>query len=196
MTSSKSEKYLDEELGRPQARRETQRAQKQRRKRNPRSRSFALRKKRELETEASQTHKLEEAKKKIAKHLAKFPELDTDKGKEQAEKYLAWVVESLAQKFPHLTDEDIEYKTAVSSVKAGGQKRQKSRTSVRATHLPTLISVRNEESRNMVRNKRLAFENLYTRLTTHFSHWRTLLKDYSLQETEERGIDIFKELSN
>lgn len=188
MASTKSESHLED------GQQETDRDRKKRRERNPRSRNFVLRKKRELETEASKTHKLEEAKEKIARRLSKFPDLDSKEGIKQVESYLAWVVESMAQKFPHLTDKDIEYKTAVSSVKAGGQQRQKSRTSVRATHLPTLISVRNEESRNVVRNKRLAFENLYTRLTTHFSYWQTLSQKYSLKDLEKHGVDIFEVL--
>lgn len=193
MTSSKSEKYqeLEESKGSPRDRR-------MRKRRYPRSRGYAVRQKRGLEIERSRRIEVDVAQEKIAKHLTKFPNLDTDEGRKQAEKYLNWVVDSLSGEIHVLSEKDIEYKTAVASVKAGGQQRQKTRSSVRATHLPTLISVRNEEERSFEQNKERAYDNVLNRLTEHLSLWRTLTQKlpekYSLSEIERRGVDLLKEL--
>ena len=194
MAPSKSENYqeLEESKGAPRDRR-------LRKRRYPRPRGYAIRQKRGLEIERSRRIEVDVAQEKIAKHLTRFPDLDSEEGRNQADKYLKWVVDSLTQGQIITRDEDLEFKTAVASVKAGGQQRQKTRSSVRATHLPTLISVRNEEERSFEQNKVAAYENLVSRLTSHLSLWKTLLKNspevYSLSEIKRRGIDIFKELN-
>jgi len=130
--------------------------------------------------------------------VAGFPDLNSEEGRIQAKKYLSWAVDSLFEEGPVIRDEDLEFKSAVASVKAGGQQRQKTRSSVRVTHFPTLISVRNEEERNFEQNKKRAYENLLDRLSEHLSLWQTLSKNspnkFSLSEIEKRGIDLLGEL--
>ena len=193
MSPSKSGNYQDDE--KPGAARE----RKLRKKRQPRGRRLVRRKKPQIEAQAAQEARIDSAKQKSAKQINLFPEITTAEGKSQLEKYLGWVTDSLSQDELTLNVGDIEYKTAVASVKAGGQKRQKTRTSVRATHLPTLISVKNEETRSLVQNKRAADDNLRLRLTNHLSLWQTLSQNlpqqYSAAEIKLRGIDLLKELS-
>lgn len=174
------------------------RDRKLRKRKEPRRRDYAVRKNKELVIERSKKVEIEKAKEKIIKHLSGFPDLESGEGKKQAERYLVWVVGSLSENFPDLSEGDIEYKTATASVKAGGQKRQKTRSSVRVTHSPTLISVRNEEERGLEENKRAARENLFDRLDEHLSLWQTISrlspKMYSISDIERQGVDLLKEL--
>lgn len=177
---------------------QTARDRKLRRKRHPRGRRLIKRKKPQIEAERAQAARVDSAKQKIAKHLELFPEITSAEGRSQAEKYLDWVADSLSLQRPILEEEDVEYKTAVASVAAGGQKRQKTKSSVRATHLPTQISVRNEEQRILEQNKRAAYENLLNRLTEHLSFWQTLSQKnpdrYSIGEISRQGLSLLKSL--
>ena len=166
------------------------RARKSKRRKFPRDRSFVGKRLRETEKIAGEEKRKKEAKEKIEKHLKRFPALDSYEGEKQIKIYIRWikdsldqnypllhegdVEDSLDQNYPLLHEGDVEIKTAVASVKAGGQKRQKSRTSVRIVHLPTLIGVRNEEERSLEQNKLKAQEKLYYLLTNHLQLWKTL----------------------
>ena len=169
------------------------------RKRHPRDRRLAQRKKPQIEAEAAQEARMDSGKQKIAKHITRFPEINTPEGETQAAAYINWVAQSLSQGEPRLDDEDIDFKFATASVKAGGEQRQKSRTSVRATHLPTQIAVKNEETRSVDQNKLAAYENLRLRLTDHLSLWQTLSQNlpqqYSALQIKQHGVDLLKELS-
>ncbi|MFV1917456.1 MAG: peptide chain release factor-like protein [Patescibacteria group bacterium] len=193
MTPSKSEKFKDQdELI------ESARDRKLRKKRHPRGRGFAVRKKSELKIGRSKESEVKEAEGKIKGQMDRFPDFDTSEGRKQAERYISWVSNSLSQKHPEPSEEDIEYKTATASVKAGGQKRQKTKNSVRATHLPTKIRVRNEEQRSLEENKKAAYKNLISRLADHLSLWQILSrgnpKRYSVEAIKRRGIDLLDEL--
>jgi len=192
MTTTKPDNFKDQdELI------EIARDRKFRKRHYPRGRGFAVRKKSELEIEKLKDNEVKEAEAKIKKHIGRFPNLDTPEGRKQAEGYLSWVSDSLTQNLPDLSG-DIEYKTATASVKAGGQKRQKSKNSVRATHLPTKIRVRNEEQRSLEKNKTAAYKNLISKLADHLSLWQTLSwgnpKRYSAEVIRSRGIKLFDEL--
>lgn len=189
---SKSENYQEDELV------ETPREKKLKKKKYPRPRVLVQKEVKKLAIIVSKRKEVEEASQKISKHLRKFPDLDTKEGRKQAEKYLNWVVDSLMKEEIVIRDADLDFKTSISSVKAGGQQRQKTRSSVRATHLPTLISVRNEEERTQEQNKRAAYENLVSRLTTHLSLWQTLAQKnpdtYSIGEISRQGLSLLKSL--
>ncbi len=150
------------------------RARKSKRRKFPRDRSFVGKELRETEKITGEKKRKKKAKEKIEKHLGRFPASDSYEGEKQVKIYTRWIKDSLEQKYPLLHEGDIELKTAVASVKAGGQKRQKSRTSVRLVHLPTLIGVRNEEERSLEQNKLKAQEKLYYLLTNHLQLWKTL----------------------
>jgi hypothetical protein len=192
MTFSKSGKYLgsDEQDATP-------REKKLKKRIYPRPRVLVGKVGKKLAIESSKRNDLEKASEKISKHLSQFPNPDSDEGRKQRESYLEWVVSSLEQGQLSEKAEDVEYKSAVSSVSAGGQHQQKTRSSIRALHLPTKIAVRNEEERSMEQNKAAAYENLVKRLTEQLSLWQTLLRnspEITLPEIKSRGINIFREL--
>jgi len=171
------EDYLDYEEGKFWRRIERPR---RRKKRQP---TAADKARREEEIRRAKEARVGEAEEKIKSHLLKFPGLETEEGKNQVEKYIKWVEDSLqlngAQFNPDDKDEvRIDY--LVSSVKAGGQHRQKSQSAVRVTHLPTRISVQNQEERIAELNKKRAIEILAQRLEDHLEFWRTLIKNSSV----------------
>jgi len=151
------------------------------------------------EIQAVRLARVEEAEKRIAKHLSLFPPAENDEGQKQVQSYIEWVKASLKLKSPRLNSEDkneIKIDSFVSSVKAGGQNRQKNQTAVRLTHLPTLISVKNENERSFEQNKQQAKAALFKKLEEHLKLWQTLVKDsltpidienkvFSLAETQK-----------
>jgi hypothetical protein len=168
------------------------RARKSKRRKFPRDRSFVGKELRESENIAGEKKRKKEAKEKIEKHLGRFPAPDSYEGEKQVKIYIRWIKDSLDQNYPLLHEGDIEVKTAVASVKAGGQKRQKSRTSARIVHLPTLIGVRNEEERSLEQNKLKAQEKLYYLLTNHLQLWKTLNMASPNQDVEREVKEMLQ----
>lgn len=131
------------------------------------------------------------AKEKIKKHLSSFSDIETDGGQVQAQKYIKWVKDSLKTNCPRFDPENkdtvkIDYFT--SSVKAGGQHRQKNQTAVRATHLPTKIVAQNQDERIAEQNKKAAIETLVQRLEDHLDLWKIIIQN------SPAPIDIEKEV--
>ncbi|MBU0572276.1 peptide chain release factor-like protein [Patescibacteria group bacterium] len=170
MNSLNGEEWVDySETGRHH-----RRARKFNRRKFPRDRSFVGKELKISEKIKGEEKRKNEARGKIEKHLKRFSTLDSHEGKKKIKVYIRWVRDSLDQDYPLLDEGDLEVKTAVASVKAGGQKRQKSQTSVRVVHLPTLIRVKNEEERSLEQNTLKAKENLYILLTEHLQLWKIL----------------------
>ncbi len=165
------------------------RARKSKKKKYPRDRSFVGKELRETVRKKEENKRKKEAKEKIEKHLGRFPSVSSYEGEKQLKIYIRWIKDSLDQKHPLLDEGDIEIKTAVASVKAGGQQRQKSRTSARIVHLPTLIGTRNEEERSLEQNKLKAKEKLYYVLTDHLKLWKIL-------NLASPNQDVEKEINN
>ena len=67
---------------------------------------------------------------------------------------------------------------------------QKNRTSCKATHLPTMIGVRNEEERSAVQNKANALKQLYERLEDHLRLWMIVSEDSQDRNTEEIVMEM------
>jgi len=136
---------------------------------------------RKQEFQAAKQARAEGAEERIAKHLSSsFKHLETDKGQKQIQSYIEWVTDSLELKSPRLNFEDeneVKIESFVSSVKAGGQQRQKTRTGVRLKHLPTLISVKNEDERSFEQNKQQAKTALLEKLEEHLELWQTLTRN-------------------
>ena len=187
MNKSNGEREFYDETDRHQ-----RRARKAKRKKYPRDRSFVGKELKKTEKIAGEKKRQNEAKEKIKNHLNRFPAQDAPEGKKQIKIYIRWVKDSLDQGYPILHEGDIEIKTAVSSVKAGGQSRQKSKNSVRAVHSPTLIGVRNEEERSLDQNTLNAKENLYYLLTSHLHLWKILNIPSPNQNVEKITIEMLQ----
>ena len=155
---------------------------------------------RKQEIQAVRLARVEEAEKRIAKHLSSsFKHLETDKDQKQIKSYLEWLKDSLERKSPRLNPEDekeVKVDSFVSSVKAGGQHRQKNRTAVRLTHLPTLISVKNENERSFEQNKQQAKAALFEKLEEHLELWQTLVENSLTPiDIENKVFSLAKTLS-
>ena len=159
---------------------------------------------RKQEIQAARQARVEEVEKRITKHLSLFPQAETDEGQKQVQSYIEWLKDSLELRYPRLNPEDeneVKIDSFLSSVKAGGQHRQKNRTAVRLTHLPTLISVKNENERSFEQNKQQARAALFEKLEKHLKLWQTLARDslnpinienkvFSLAETQKGQKDL------
>ncbi|MCJ7804207.1 peptide chain release factor-like protein [Patescibacteria group bacterium] len=174
MEKNKVVDYLDyEETWFGRGRRKGKRKEK-----GPPTKSDKERRKKEIQ--AVRLARVEEVEKRITKHLSFFPKLETDEDQKQVQSYIEWVKDSLELKSPRLNSEDgneVKIESFVSSVKAGGQNRQKNRTAVRLKHLPTLISVKNENERSFEQNKQQARTALFEKLEEHLKLWQTLRRN-------------------
>jgi hypothetical protein len=135
---------------------------------------------RRQEIKTARQVRVEKAEKRIAKHLSLFPDIETDEGQKQLQSYIKWLKDSLESKYPQLNNEDeneIKIDSFVSSVKAGGQQRQKTKSGVRLIHRPTLISVKNENERSFQQNKQQAKAALFGKLEKHLKLWQTLIRN-------------------
>lgn len=162
---------------------------KRRRKKKKRPPTKADLERRKQEILAARQARVEEAEKRIAKRLSFFPEAETDEGQKPAQNYIKWVKDSLELGCPRLNLEDkVKIDSFVASVRAGGQHRQKNRTAVRVTHLPTLIWAKNENERSFEQNKRQAVAALFEKLEEHLQLWQTLVRDSSTPIDIEKKI--------
>lgn len=118
----------------------------------------------------------EEALRLIKKQLSIIE--NRAKNRDEAFKiYRRWVLDSLAASTPLIDRGNLLIERKGSGVKAGGQHMQKTKTSVRITHLPTFISSVNESERVALRNKERAMASLEDKLRTHLNLWKILTED-------------------
>jgi len=146
---------------------------------------------REEEVRLAKESQVIKAKEKIKNLLLHFPDIQTNEGQGQLQKYIRWVKDSLQLnrlQFNPENKDEVKIDTFVASVKAGGQHRQKNQTAIRVTHLPTKITAQNQSERITDQNKKAALETLVQRLESHLEIWKTLAQN------SPTPIDIKKEV--
>lgn len=154
---------------------------------------------REEEVRLAKEARLKEVKEKIKKRLSSFPDIQTTEGKDRAQKYIKWVKDSLESDCPGFDPENkdmVKIDNFVSSVKAGGQNRQKNQTAVRVTHLPTKITSQNQSERVTDLNKKTAIETLVQRLEEHLGLWKTLARNSTAPIDIEKEVISILQITN
>lgn len=156
---------------------EDRRSEKLEKRKHPRGRRMVGKAVKKDVNTRSRKERIEETKTEIGKILVRFENLNQADAEKQKRMYFNWLKETLTQEKPILLENDIKIESFISSVKAGGQKRQKTNTAVRLTHLPTLIRVKNEEERTFEQNRMNALDSLENKLIKHLGHWQILFQE-------------------
>lgn len=148
--------------------------------------------KEELRENANE-NRVEEAKANIDRELSHFPlkEFNNERLNEAIEDYAAWVLKSLKDKYPHISNLDDEFVyTQSRSSGPGGQNVNKTSTAVTVRHLMTGMFSRSEDSREVIINKRTSLSKLMEKLEDHIKNWNTYLDNIS-EDKRESEIKSF-----
>ncbi len=143
----------------------------------PRDRKSETAKAKKQETiEASEENRREDAEENLQRVFEDFPHFDNEQKADRfLEMYTSWVNASLASGAPLIEKGGLEEEFMRSGKKAGGQNVNKVSSAVRLKHIPTNISVRNEETRDQAKNRESARSGLQDRLRKHLEDWKTYL---------------------
>lgn len=143
------------------------------------------REKRRSEEESRELKKAKETKQKLTKVVEGFPKFKSEKKLEDfLDTYIDWLTRNIEGEFNlEIPEDEIKFDFMLSS-KKGGQRGDKASTAVRAIHLPTNISVKNEEERKQIDNKRNAVRKLGEKLEQHIKDWRAFLESSKGDETD------------
>jgi len=88
--------------------------------------------------------------------------------------YIRFVKDCLNERKVIIDDGDIA-KSYNLSTRGGGQRRDRKRTAVKLTHLPTMISTSIEDLETQTKNEKRAAEVLKQKLEKHLEIWQTLI---------------------
>lgn len=141
--------------------------------------------------EDANENRREDAQKNLKKVFEDFPHFDNDGQEERfLAMYVPWLNLSLESGEPMIDEVDLEEEFMRSGKKAGGQNVNKVNSAVRIKHVPTNISVRNEETRDQGANRQNARAGLKNRLEAHLTDWKTYLGEGKKEVTS----NLIKEL--
>jgi len=120
----------------------------------------------------------DEARGRVMGVLRNFPEFGTAQEEDAfIQRYVEWVNQALHSKDISSTlTGGLEFEFMRSGKKAGGQNVNKVNSAVRCTHKATNITVRNEETRDQVKNKAQATELVRSALQAHIEDWKIALE--------------------
>lgn len=153
--------------------------------------------------ENAQEKRKEEAIDNLRRDLKHFPFEEHGKERigEAIHDYSDWVLKSIEEGEPQLSNLDDELKYFQSRASgSGGQNVNKTSNAVTVKHSMTGMFARSEDSRETIMNRRSAFSKLYENLTNHLKNWNTYLKgvpeDEKKEEIESFMNDLAKEKLN
>ncbi len=110
--------------------------------------------------------------------------IEGEGGEELRERFERWVERSFETNRPVVEENDLEITSTTASA-PGGQHMQHTRTAAVVVHIPTLISVKNEEERSFPQNKDRAQEILENKLSDLFHRLGTTLPQAKTLTTSE-----------
>ena len=140
----------------------------------------------------SEINRGEQARTKILRILAGFPELGSRENEDRfIDTYLNWLQGCFAQNKLILEPQFIKLEFSRSSG-AGGQNVNKVETAVRARHLKTNLTAHNEEQRSQSDNRTAALKHLQTKLLEHLKDWKTWLHSENKKITDITRYDILE----
>lgn len=146
--------------------------------------------------EDAERQRKEEAKKNLENDLEHFLKgLNEGEKEKKIKEYTDWVIESLKQNYPYISDldKDIDYIQSRSSG-PGGQNVNKTSTAVTAKHNLTGIFSRSEDNREMLENKKESLSKLLERLEKHIANWKVYLRDVQKDKHREIIQDFINEI--
>ncbi len=143
--------------------------------------------------EASQEKRKEAARNNLERVFKEFPSFEVEQKKEDfLEMYALWVNVSLEAGFPYIDQKDLDEEFMRSGKKAGGQNVNKVSSAVRLKHIPTNITVRNEETRDQAKNRQFAKEGLEDLLKEHLKDWKTYLGENKTEIDKNTVAEIMR----
>lgn len=144
----------------------------------------------ENQVRASEINRGKEARTKILRILAGFPELGSRENEDRfIDSYLNWLQSCFSQNKLILEPQFVKLEFSRSSG-AGGQNVNKVETAVRARHLKTNVTAHNEEQRSQSENREAALKHLQSKLLEHLKDWRTWLHSENKKITDITRYDI------
>jgi len=135
----------------------------------------------------------------LKRELKHFPFQDYSKEKigEAVHDYSDWVLESIKDGEPQLSNLDEELKYFQSRASGpGGQNVNKTSNAITVKHLMTGMFSRSQDSRETLVNKRTAFSKLYENLTNHIKNWKSYLTGVSDERRQEEIKKFMGNLAN
>lgn len=133
---------------------------------------------RKAEEERLRRKRQEDAEASLNKFVAtRWENPEDESAKKEYARYLSWVGKSLRQGFPDYNESEVEFKTKLPGG-PGGQHHQKNQTAVVLTHIPSLISAKEETRRSQTENHKAAQLTLMQRLEDHIKLWKQTSPEY------------------
>jgi hypothetical protein len=149
--------------------------------------------------ENAEEKRKEKAEDKLKRELKHFP--FEYHGKERIDEavhdYSEWVLKSLKNREPYLSNLDEEFKYFQSKASGpGGQNVNKTSNAITVKHLMTGMFARSEDSRETLVNRRTAFSKLYENLTNHIKNWNTYLKGLPKDKRQDEIENFIKDMGS